>query len=226
MSECSGGLDRLAVRCIAWVEVAYEAWAQRLKEFFFPPAGSPAGCVILPYAILGAADAGLGRRGRLRLGLQQLSEILRHRPVIPCRRRMLPTCASPHANVTCEECHIGRGFITESAGAEGPGHQGNLRHHFNLYEFPIRASPAPGARDLRKVSSARSICQTTACVHIVHFADDTDNTASTTYLILKTGGGAKREGLGRGIHWHIVNKVEYYATDELSPGHSVCARPQ
>lgn len=35
-------------------------------------------------------------------------------------------------------------------------------------------------------------------------------------MLLKTGGGAKREGLGRGIHWHIVNKVEYYAIDELS----------
>jgi hypothetical protein len=32
---------------------------------------------------------------------------------------------------------------------------------------------------------------------------------------MKTGGGAKREGLGRGIHWHIVNKVEYYPADEL-----------
>jgi hypothetical protein len=42
-----------------------------------------------------------------------------------------------------------------------------------------------------------------------------NNTSSKIYLILKTGGGAKREGLGRGIHWHIVNKVEYYPLDEL-----------
>jgi hypothetical protein len=34
--------------------------------------------------------------------------------------------------------------------------------------------------------------------------------------VLKTGGGAKREGLGKGIHWHIVNQVQYYATDDLS----------
>jgi hypothetical protein len=33
---------------------------------------------------------------------------------------------------------------------------------------------------------------------------------------LKTGGGTKQEGLGLGIHWHIVNKVQYYATDELN----------
>jgi hypothetical protein len=42
-----------------------------------------------------------------------------------------------------------------------------------------------------------------------------NNTESKIFLILKTGGGAKREGLGRGIHWHIVNKVEYYPLDEL-----------
>ena len=41
-------------------------------------------------------------------------------------------------------------------------------------------------------------------------------TATSTYLILKTGGGTKREGLGFGIHWHIENPVYYYATDELS----------
>jgi hypothetical protein len=31
--------------------------------------------------------------------------------------------------------------------------------------------------------------------------------------VLKTGGGAKREGLGRDIHWHIVSKVYYYPSD-------------
>ena len=46
--------------------------------------------------------------------------------------------------------------------------------------------------------------------------DDLENTMTNTYLVMKTGGGDEREGLGRGIHWHIANKVEYYATDELS----------
>jgi hypothetical protein len=32
-------------------------------------------------------------------------------------------------------------------------------------------------------------------------------------LVLKTGGGSKREGLGRGIHWHIENKIEYLPID-------------
>ena len=33
------------------------------------------------------------------------------------------------------------------------------------------------------------------------------------YLILKTGGGTKRLGLGQGIHWHIENQVQFYSTD-------------
>ena len=36
-----------------------------------------------------------------------------------------------------------------------------------------------------------------------------------SYLIMKTGGGSQREGLGYGIHWHIENEVYYFATDKL-----------
>ncbi|MBI4732117.1 MAG: hypothetical protein HY781_08335 [Chloroflexi bacterium] len=50
---------------------------------------------------------------------------------------------------------------------------------------------------------------------INHYQDDHDNTPYSVYLILKTGGGDKVQGLGRGIHWHIVNEVQYYATDAL-----------
>jgi cytochrome c5 len=32
---------------------------------------------------------------------------------------------------------------------------------------------------------------------------------------MKTGGGSKREGLGRGIHWHIENQVYYLPSDPL-----------
>jgi hypothetical protein len=33
--------------------------------------------------------------------------------------------------------------------------------------------------------------------------------------MMKIGGGTKRQGLGRGIHWHVENKVTFQATDEL-----------
>jgi cytochrome c5 len=47
------------------------------------------------------------------------------------------------------------------------------------------------------------------------FYPDTQNSPYSTYLILKTGGGSKRVGLGRGIHWHIENQVQFLSTDNL-----------
>jgi len=50
--------------------------------------------------------------------------------------------------------------------------------------------------------------------HIRNYLPDKDNTPQDIYLLMKTGGGTAREGLGFGIHWHIENQVLYYATDE------------
>ena len=46
-------------------------------------------------------------------------------------------------------------------------------------------------------------------------ARDEESSLYQIYLVMKTGGGAKREGLGKGIHWHIVNQVYYYPGDPL-----------
>lgn len=48
---------------------------------------------------------------------------------------------------------------------------------------------------------------------IVQYGDDTDNTPRSICLTLKTGGGSEREGLGRGIHWHVENEG-FYLTDD------------
>ena len=117
---------------------------------------------------------------------------------------------SPHANVTCEECHIGRASIFEQLPRKAQGIKETYDTIFNLYQLPDpRAGIAAGARDLREVPSARRLSRMTACEIWCTSPRTQQNTATTTYLIMKTGGGAKREGLGRGIHWHIVNKVEY-----------------
>ncbi|MBI3738303.1 MAG: hypothetical protein HY258_04585, partial [Chloroflexi bacterium] len=79
----------------------------------------------------------------------------------------------------------------------------------------IRASRTRPARETCEKCHQPEAFANDSLVMLKHYASDTDNTATTTYLILKTGGGSKRQGLGLGIHWHIVNKVEYYATDEL-----------
>jgi hypothetical protein len=122
---------------------------------------------------------------------------------------------SPHANVTCEECHIGRASLPDQMMRKTQGLKEAYYTIFNLYEFPIRASALQPARDTCEKCHKPETLSSDSLRSIMRFASDKDNSPQTTYLILKTGGGAKREGLGRGIHWHIVNKVSYIATDDL-----------
>lgn len=86
---------------------------------------------------------------------------------------------------------------------------------FNLYEYPIRAKALRPARDTCEKCHQPETFSDDSLRVLSRFQNDRDNTKKDIYLIMETGGGAKREGLGRGIHWHIVNTVEYYATDAL-----------
>ena len=121
---------------------------------------------------------------------------------------------SPHARVTCVECHLGRaplpaqierkivdGWITFSSLVSGS------------YEFPITA------KNMRPANEACETCHypqkfsDDSMRQLIRFAEDKANTPTYTYLILKTGGGSERQGLGKGIHWHIENEVVYLALD-------------
>ncbi len=122
---------------------------------------------------------------------------------------------SPHARVSCVECHIGRDIITTSFTRKA----GDLMHVVRLssgrYTFPLYATEMLPAREAcerchwpEKFAEDRSIS-------VKHFDNDEKNTPVTTYLLMKTGGGTQREGQGFGIHWHIENKIDFVATDEL-----------
>lgn len=122
---------------------------------------------------------------------------------------------SPHARVACVECHIGRESLDVMI-ARKFGHAHTVTSMiFKTYEFPIFA---------QKMRPAKESCET--CHFPVKFStdsmrevrghlNDVANTPVSTFLLLKTGGGARREGLGRGIHWHIENEVYFYAADPL-----------
>ena len=186
----------------------------RLRRLFFPPAGSPMRMVILPYAVLVLLTIGLISGGAYAWSYSNSPRFCG----TTCHT-MPPENAvyvrSPHANVTCEECHIGRASIFEQLPRKAQGIKETYDTIFHVYELPIRAQALRPARETCEQCHQPEAFQDDSLRNIVHFAENTDNTASTTYLIMKTGGGAKREGMGRGIHWHIVNKVEYYATDPL-----------
>ena len=120
---------------------------------------------------------------------------------------------SPHANVYCTECHIGRAFVGQQLARKSEDVYELYSMVFHVYEFPIRATRSkPDILTCEKCHLPETFSDDSLRT-VSRFANDAENSQSTTYLILKTGGGTKREGLGRGIHWHIVNPVYYYSDD-------------
>ena len=185
-----------------------------LRNFFFPPAGSPRRLLILPYAILGALTMSL------LVGGAYVWDYTNSPPFCgeTCHT-MPPEYAayqlSPHSRVACVECHIGREFIGNQIFRKA----GDLKHviavTFNTYEYPIRAkSMRPAPEICEKCHSPEKFSDDSLRVK-ERFLPDGENTPYSTYLVLKTGGGTKRAGLGRGIHWHIENQVQFLSTDKL-----------
>jgi nitrate/TMAO reductase-like tetraheme cytochrome c subunit/mono/diheme cytochrome c family protein len=186
-----------------------------LKNFFFPPPGSPRwksmlSIIVLTVFVLMALVG--GTYGWEYSNSPQFCGTTCH--TMPPQNAVY--IESPHANVTCEECHIGRASFVNQLTRKSQGLKELYYQVFHLYELPIRAKALrPAADTCEKCHRPETFSDDS--LHVIpHFGDDADNTATSTYLILKTGGGTKRQGLGLGIHWHIENPVYYYATDELS----------
>ncbi len=185
-----------------------------LKNFFFPPEGTKLWLKVLPYAILGILT-GILISGTNAVWTYTNSSVFCGTSCHTMPPEYSTYLESPHARVKCVECHIGRDVIT----AQFTRKAGDLRHVvLNLtgaYEYPIHS---------RQMRPAREACET--CHFPEKFSDDslreiqnygTDeaNTPQNLYLIMKTGGGSEREGLGYGIHWHIENEVFFYSDDPL-----------
>ncbi len=187
---------------------------ERLAKFFFPGPGSPWWKLILPYAVLGLLTLlliGGGVSGWEYTNSTEFCGTACH--TMPPQYEVHKL--SPHANVTCEECHIGRASFFNQLTRKSQGLKETYYQVFHLYELPIYAKALRPARDTCEKCHQPETFSADSLRVIPHYASDLENTSSRVYLILKTGGGAKREGLGKGIHWHIVNKVEYYPLDEL-----------
>ncbi len=187
---------------------------ERLARFFFPAPGSPRWMLILPYAVLGILTLILVTGSIYGWEYTNSSEFCGTAcHTMPPQDTVYKQ--SPHANVTCEECHIGRASFVNQLTRKSQGLKETYYQLFKLYEFPIRAKALRPARDTCEKCHRPETFSDDSLRVLSRFADELHNTQSSIYLIMKTGGGAKREGLGRGIHWHIVNKVEYYAADDL-----------
>ncbi len=186
----------------------------KLRNFFFPPRSASPWLLILPYTILGVVTISMLVSGAY------VWDYTNSAPFCGTTCHTMPPeyaayQVSPHARVACVECHIGREFIGNQIARKAS----DLKHvaavTFNTYEFPIRAKgmrPAPEICE--KCHSPEKFSDDSLRV-MPHFETNEDNSPYSTYLILKTGGGSKRIGLGRGIHWHIENQVQYLSTDNL-----------
>jgi mono/diheme cytochrome c family protein len=196
-------------------EVSMKKILERLGKFFMPEPGSSRWTYILPYLVLIVVFIVLfagGTYGWEHTNSTEFCGTTCH--TMPPQG--VSHSNSPHANVTCEECHVGRASFTDQFMRKSQALHEIYYMTFSLYEYPIRAKALRPAHDTCEKCHLPETFASDSLRTIKHFANDVENTASTTYLILKTGGGDKREGLGKGIHWHIMNKVEYYATDPLS----------
>jgi nitrate/TMAO reductase-like tetraheme cytochrome c subunit len=185
---------------------------ERVQRFFFPAAGSPRWMFVLPYlvlAVLGVALLFGGVHAWEYTNSPGFCGTVCH--TMPPQNTVY--LESPHANVTCEECHIGRASFTNQLMRKTQGIKETYYEIFKLYEYPIRAKALRPAVDTCEKCHRPETFSDDSLRNISRFASDVNNTASTTYLIMKTGGGAKREGGGRGIHWHIVNPVYFYSDD-------------
>jgi hypothetical protein len=186
-----------------------------LRRFFYPPAGSPRWMFLLPYVVLAILGIMLlvgGMYGWDYTNSPGFCGTTCH-TMPPQNATYL---ASPHSNVYCTECHIGRSFLGEQVARKTEDVREVISMVFHTYEFPIQASRSrPALQTCEKCHQPEAFSGDRLLV-VNHFQEDQNNTPFSYYLIMKTGGGAKRQGLGRGIHWHIVNKVVYYSPDPLN----------
>lgn len=196
------------------VRAAFAAFVARAREFLFPPPGSSRLRQVLPYAALGALTLVFLVTGVYTWEYTNSPSFCGE----TCHTMPPEYTAyqvSPHARVACVECHIGRGFISTRITRKA----GDIRHVVDTllrtYEYPIYADRLRPARETCERCHYPAKFSDDSLRQIVQYLDDEDNTRVSIFLAMRTGGGSRRQGLGRGIHWHIENEVWFVALDDL-----------
>ncbi|MGD2177103.1 MAG: NapC/NirT family cytochrome c [Anaerolineae bacterium] len=120
-----------------------------------------------------------------------------------------------HAQVECVECHMGRVSTLRKVVLKASHARHLPETLFQQYGRPVEAETLiPPDQSCERCHWPPSFHGDTVR-EIEHYEPDRENTLVTTYLALRTGsGGARIQGIGEGIHWHIANQVEFIATDE------------
>jgi len=186
---------------------------ERIRQFFFPPEGTPLWLKAAPYVVLGILTLVVLVSGAYAWEYTNSPEFCGEAcHTMPPEYTSYLT--SPHARVDCVECHIGRGFIAERITRKAGDARHVIASVFKTYEYPIEAKQLRPARETCERCHFPEKFSTDSLKEIPHYRSDTENTPYSIYLIMKTGGGSERLGLGQGIHWHIENPVYFYAADK------------
>lgn len=188
---------------------------ERITKFFFPSPDSPRWILWLPYITI-IVFALVAVFGGIHTWEYTNSPVFCGTACHTMPPQDTVYKLSPHSNVTCEDCHIGRASFWDQAMRKTQGIKETYYEVFKLYEYPIRAKALRPSIDTCEKCHRPETFSDDSLRQISRFASDRENTASNIYLVMKTGGGDARQGNARGIHWHITSKVMYYSDDELS----------
>jgi nitrate/TMAO reductase-like tetraheme cytochrome c subunit len=184
-----------------------------IRGFFLPSESSPLWLRIAPYIVLGVVSVILLTGGAYAWEYTNSPEFCGQ----ACHT-MPPEYTSylisPHARIDCVDCHIGEGFITERITRKAGDAKHVFASLFKTYEYPIQVKQMRPARETCELCHFPEKFSDDSLREIVHYRSDLDNSSYTVYLLLKTGGGSQRVGLGQGIHWHIENPVLYLPLDK------------
>lgn len=113
--------------------------------------------------------------------------------------------SSAHAEVSCTACHLGVGFAPTMLFKKATDASQVIKNVTGTYEKPIRI------RHNVPVTESCESCHYTKAfrremVKVTEkFSADTENTRTTTALLLKVADGSQVEG----IHWHVENTITY-----------------
>lgn len=123
---------------------------------------------------------------------------------------------SPHARVTCAECHVGSGA--------GWYVRSKLAGAYQIYSVLFQKYPRPVPTPVHSLRPAQETCEQCHWPEkffgaqlkvITRFGHDEKNSVRQIRSLLRTGGGSPTTGITAGIHWHmnIGNEVWYGASD-------------
>ncbi|MBK8051190.1 MAG: NapC/NirT family cytochrome c [Anaerolineales bacterium] len=189
------------------------AMGRGLRRFFWPGRGAALWRRIMPYAML----LGVLAVGFIIFGAAW--EVTNSSEFCGMACHTMPPeyvsyLNSPHARVKCVECHIGRATIATQFFRKAHDISHVIQFVGATYETPIYVKGLRPAQQVCERCHNPEKFSTNSVKEFKTYDAAKNNELTTTYLSFKTGGGTQREGLGKGIHWHIENDIEYIYTDE------------